>query len=601
MADKKRGSKYRNTNEITAFDYGIDEPLLDAFCAYSISMNSSIHKYGLSMLKKFTEMLSEDMFTKNQKMLIKFRFLKSAINARLEGITKRDFLISIIDRHLEGAKELAKDIMADQSFSRELSNDEVIYIEKTISSFMNNSYLNSYVSQWMDLCNQYRSGNYRERDNLLPQIKDCMTGALSQFRRNDMAKEDSTNIFRLSSINDSIPDVYNYITAPSYRLITGMSGLNDMLGGGFEKAREYIFMALSGEGKTITLINMYYQIWENNKGFKTRDPTKKPALVYLTMEDFVVELVSALYYIITRGKDMKDCKDPNEALEELRKANFQYSDNDIEMVIKFMPVNSVDTNYMYRITEELEDEGYEVIGFFQDYLMRILPSIITKDQYKDFGTVANDFKTFATIKQCPVISASQLNREAARIIDESRGKNDPNLVKKLGRANAGDSVNIERNVDGLFILVPEYSASGEKYMGIKCVKHRYKVYTNNLSIYQPFYPGTEIALMEDLFNPTPAYRLNLSRDEQEMQQRFGLVTQNNFEMLQSTLAEMNGSTIENNVKQMMQPGFSDIPVPVKEEKQEVSWNFENTVTKKKKEVVFFDVPEEEIEMKELLL
>ena len=133
---------------------------------------------------------------------------------------------------------------------------------------------------------------------------------------------------------------------------------------------------------------------------------------------------------------MKMCSTPNEALEEFKKAQFYFSDNEIEILIRFKPVNSVDTSYMYTIVEELNDEGYECIAFFQDYLMRIRPSIVTNNTYEDLGTIANDFKTFAILNDCPVISASQLNREAARIIDESRGKNDPNLVKKIGRANA---------------------------------------------------------------------------------------------------------------------------------------------------------------------
>ena len=41
-----------------------------------------------------------------------------------------------------------------------------------------------------------------------------------------------------------------------------------MLGGGFEKGRVYSFFGLPGEGKTVTLENLMYQIWKYNKGFK---------------------------------------------------------------------------------------------------------------------------------------------------------------------------------------------------------------------------------------------------------------------------------------------------------------------------------------------
>lgn len=535
---KQRGSRFREPSQVLdAFDYGIDEALLNAFCSYTLSKNISIHKYGLVSLAKLIEGMTEDQFAKNQKMLLKFRFLKIILNVRInENILDRDLILSSANRIMD-----INSLLVDPNFIRELSDAEVVYVEKTITSFSNNNYLTAHIKEWMDLADKYRSGTYRDREVVLPQIRQCMSSALTQFRKNDMVKDSSSNTFRLSTMQDSIEDIHRYVTSPSTRLITGMTGLNAMLGGGFEKAREYVFLALSGEGKTITLENLFYQVWKNNKGIETRDPTKKPAIVYLTMENFVIELVSSLYHIITRGKEMQECATPEDALEEFKKCQFYYNgDNDIEMVIKFKPVNSVDTSYLYTITEELEDEGFEVIAFFQDYLMRINPSVITRDTYKDLGTVANDFKTFATLKQCPLITASQLNREAAKIIDESRGRNDPNLVKKLGRANAGDSVNIERNIDGMLILVPEISASGEKFMGIKLVKHRYKIYTYETSIYHPYYPGSDIALVEDIYSPVPVHRANLARNEEELRAQFSMANQTNFANIATLVDSLNG-------------------------------------------------------------
>ena len=76
------------------------------------------------------------------------------------------------------------------------------------------------------------------------------------------------------------------------------------------------------------------------------------------------------------------------------------------------------------------------------------------------GAVVDEFKEFAIAKHVPVITASQMNRDAARIIDEGRYKNEAELVRKVGRSNTGESAMIIENADSAFILVPEDGVDG---------------------------------------------------------------------------------------------------------------------------------------------
>lgn len=592
---KKRNNKYQKDKLVAdATIYGLDDALLTLFCSYALSQNQAIHKYGISSLKKLINALSVENFNKNPISVLKYQFLKNALELRVKGISNKDIILSDINRKVD-----ITSLINDQSFLKELSTTEVEYAEETISSFMNNAFMSSNVHTLMDVCRNYLSSNYREKDLYLNQLQKIMGKSMTQFRRNNMNRDNSSTLFRLSSINDSIEDIHKYITAPSYRLVTGMQGLNGMLGGGFEKGRVYSFFGLPGEGKTVTLENLMYQIWKYNKGFKTKDPTKKPCIVYLTMENFVIEYICALYHILTRGKELKECNSIDEAMEEFKRCKFEYTgDNDIELVIKFKPVNSVDTSYMFQITEELEDEGYEVICFIQDYLMRIKPSEITKDSYQDLGTIVNDFKTYATLKQVPVITASQLNREAARIIDEGRGSNQANLIKKLSRSNIGDSVNIDRNLDGSLIIVPEIGPDNKKYMAFKLTKHRYPIYTNKVSIYQPFYDTSEIALVEDVYEAKPAFRESLSRDPEEIRASFGDVERTDISSSIRSLSELNKEAQQNipvmnpgynNIAQILQSENQNSTIPKKEEG--ITLSIENMVEKKpnteKKRVIDF--------------
>ena len=70
---------------------------------------------------------------------------------------------------------------------------------------------------------------------------------------------DVTFSLRDGAFESAITDTYNIVTSPSRRLMTGMQGLNEMVGGGFESGRVYMFLGTSGVGKSVTLLNLLYQ------------------------------------------------------------------------------------------------------------------------------------------------------------------------------------------------------------------------------------------------------------------------------------------------------------------------------------------------------
>jgi hypothetical protein len=357
-------------------------------------------------------------------------------------------------------------------------------------------------------------------------------------------------------MQDTVEEIHNYICNPSYKLVTGMQGFNGLLGGGFQKTKLYCLFGMAGEGKTVSMVNLLYQVWKYNKGYKTKDPTKKPIIILLTMENLVIEYICSLFHVITRGGNIKNCQSAQACLDEFKARKFEYmGEDDIELLIEYKPVGSIDTRYMYQLTEEMEDEGYETICFFMDYLMRIKPSEVSRDPYQDLGTVANDFKTFAIMKDVPFITASQLNREAAKIIDEGRNSNQANIIKKLGRATIGDSIQIDRNIDGTIILVPEVSATGERYMAYKLTKHRYEIYTDKVSIFQPMYPGSYIALVEDIYDAKPAFKESLARDTEEMREAFGGVERVTINTTIKSLTELTSK------KNMAMPQLVDSQKP----------------------------------------
>ena len=185
---------------------------------------------------------------------------------------------------------------------------------------------------------------------------------------------------------------------------------------------------------------------------------------------------------------------------------FLTDESPIDIIIKFKPNRSEDTGYLYTLTEDLEDEGYEVICMIQDHVKRIKAATSQQDIRLELGDVINEMKTFAMIKDIPVITVSHLNRDGARVIDSSSSTK-TDLTRMLGKANIGESLLMLDNVDFAGILNNEYDSEGHKYMVFKGIKYRFKVIRDYIC--QPFVPDNDVKLIEDYYSPVPLFKETL--------------------------------------------------------------------------------------------
>lgn len=523
MADyDSRGGKYKAPAPIIEkrqpmLFLSMNDALITKFCSYVLSANPTIHRYSMVNLHKLMNSLSKDLFAEKPQIDQKVKFLLIALEGKVEQGISGDLLLYHINTKID-----ITPFMNDEEINKELTNEEVIYIERQISGFLDNGVFDAHLDRLKDLCIDYLAADFRKRNTVMDDVKVEVFDLVAEFRRNEAATASASTRFRLSRMNESVEEIHKYLKNPSNMLITGMKGFNEILGGGFQKTRLYCLFSLAGEGKTVSMVNLLYQVWKYNKGYKTKDPTRKPCIILLTMENLVVEYVNSLFHVITQGKSIRECDSAEEVLQEFKERKFEYmGDNDIEIVIDYKPVHSKDTRYMYEIVEELEDEGFETIAFFMDYLARIRPNEYTKDNYTDLGNASNDFKTFAILKDIPVITASQLNRDAAKLVDESRGVNKIDIVRSLGRANIGDSINIDRNLDCSIMLLPETKSDGSRYMGFQLTKARYELQSQLRVFFQPIHPSSKIAFVEDLNELDASYRTTLANTDEEIKSKLG--------------------------------------------------------------------------------
>lgn len=504
--DYDRKARYLNqatSNPSGYIDIGLDDHTLETFCNMVLSQNKLVRRTQLVNINKLIDLIDPAKYVNDPDKVKKINFIRKGIEARL-GFNLNDKYLIL--QHIDGGV-ISDDVINIDRYE-EMNSADVEFMNNMVSETLHYANVYQSINKIMDICTRFKAKEYGTKGEIVEEFKDCINEVQNDFRRT--RNENRTEmVFSLSEeiFNDSVTETYNRAANPRKRLITGIQAMNELLGGGFESGRIYTFFGLPGEGKSTLILNLMYQMKKYNRDYVCKDPTKRPCIVLLTMENSVEESIERLFGIST-GRDSMIEFDLQSAIELMRTTGeLTLNDsNPIDIIIKFKPTNSVDTSYMYTLSDDLEDQGYEVIAFFQDYIGRIRSSQHLNDTRLEYGAVTDDFKTFAQFKDIPVISVSQLNRDASRRIDEGRQTNKNDLVRSLGRSNISESMLILNNIDGGFMLTPEYTNTGEKFMGIQRVKIRYNA-TSLEIVYLPF-DTNGIKLIED-FGSIPVHKISL--------------------------------------------------------------------------------------------
>lgn len=493
-----RGRGYVKTQKKLPINFDLSS--LDLMCTYVLSNNRNIKRGHYINLRNVMEMLDMSKYVNDQDKLDRITFIKRGIEGKIvKGLSNP---LAII-KYINGG--IIDDNIIDMNQFQDLSNNEIDWINETISNTLSSNFIYESAPKLIDLLTAFMTADSRQISDLSQQIQAEIASLNSSFRqcRRDSAMD---RVFSLKEdvFRNAIKDTYDEITSNFRYLYTGMQGFNQLIGGGFENTRLYLLLGVTGGGKSLSMLNIAYQIKKYNKNFKPKDPTKIPCVVYLTMENSVTETIQRLFEICV-GDDMRNYS-PEDIEYKLRTEGELYltDESPIDIIIKYKPNRSEDTSYLYTLTEDLEDEGYEVICLIQDHIKRLRSIENQPDVRLELGNVANEMKTFAIIKDIPVITDSHLNRDGARIIDNTSGRAKADLTRMLGKSNIGESLLMLDNVDLGIILNSEYDYEGNKYMVFKNIKTRIRTYKDYVCI--PCDPNNPIKLMEDLFLPAPLYK-----------------------------------------------------------------------------------------------
>ena len=507
IIDKEHVSfKKKKANSINMV---LDLRTLNILSSYVISTSSYIRLSQLLNLKKFIYALSPSTYNQDPDKLKRITFIKKGLEARLDyNLTDKNFIIECIKSSLDF------DVDFIDMENTELNSAEISWVQQMVSESLQFFFVYDAADEMIDICTRIKSSDYNHRGDLIREYSNMINHHKTMFR--EAKSDDSITQLEFSLKPDKfekcVTETYNILSNPNRRLITGMQGFNEMVYGGFESGRVYALLGITGIGKSITLLNILYQIKIYNRFYKPKDPTKTPCILLLTMENTVVETIQRLFDMVVENSMGMVSYSIHEVLRKLREEGrlTLNSDSPIDIVIKYRPNKSIDTNYLYEMCEDLEDEGYEVICLIQDHMKRMRSVYSTSDLRIELGEIVNELKAFAAEKDIPVITNTHLNRDAARIVEDDNSKK-VDVGLKLGKANIGESMLILDNLDCAIVINVDYDEDGNKYLCMKNIKMREK--NRRDYIIQPFVYGSGIRLVEDYYTePKFVESLHLNRD-----------------------------------------------------------------------------------------
>lgn len=506
---RKTNNRYNNDESIRV---KIDLQTFNILCRYILSPPAYLRMNHITNLHKLISNLDMGTYENDPDKIKRIQFIRRGIEAR-----RKYNLVdqSLILNHICSGLDYEVDFL---DFDRiYLSPDEISWCHQMVSETIQYSFVYKYSNKLIDLCTRILTSDYSHRGTLIQEFESIIDDIKNQFRKSK-SEDNLTNMtFSLQSgiLEQCIQDTWNLITNPSRRLATGMQGFNEMIGGGFESGRVYMLVGATSVGKSITLLNLAYQIKKYNTNYQTKDPSKRPCVVILTMENTVVETITRLFDMAvesSHGIGMENYT-PEEIINLLRTEGQLHLDENspIDIVIKYKPNRSVDTSYLYALCDDLEDQGYEVICMIQDHVKRIRSIDRNPDLRIELGDIVNEFKSFAAEKDIPIISNTHLNREAIRILEEAKQKTTKtDITKKLGKSYGGESMLMFDNIDVGVIINLDFDEENNRYMVFKLDKMRDK--TERDYIAQPFAYSSTIRLLEDV-GGLPMFKESLHMNE----------------------------------------------------------------------------------------
>lgn len=515
---------------------------------YSLTLDDSVTISNLCNLNRLISNINiEASFNPSREFpsIERLRLLKEILNLNINyDVEDYDELMEVIKNRTSEdyiTRSTIENIFERFIESPPLTHKQILYVNNFIQTQLDLSAIQTDIEKLKNAIAVFEHPTPEEVEANLPVMKDLLITLNKKFNLNSMDDEGKNNSFNIADrsnakniIKKSLETIFN----PGNKLTTGYKMLDAMLGGGLQEERCYLLLGVAKSFKSGTLLNIVMNVATMYYDYQLKDQTKTPAVLYFTMENSMIETFERIYRYLglefnfkyeniknKKGKTIKkyliDEKDVQEILDIIERETIEKTG--IALRIEFRTHMSVDTGELDKFYENyLLNDNQELILVVQDYIKRIKSQRNYKTEQKrdELGEVINEFCNFAKTRKIPVLTASQLNRQALKSVEDGKSSRKKDLSRRLGGSQIGESSLLYENADYTIITYREEDEeNGTIYQTFNKVMARGDSYIDYFA--QPYdpdpkYKNFRIATDYDLDETLGVERISDSLDQDDI-------------------------------------------------------------------------------------
>ena len=458
----------------------------------------------LSNIFKLFNSLDMNYYTDNPELNNRVWIIKKTLDGKLyQGFESDEFLIQYC-LDAQDCDDYKSDII-NLVRNKKISHEESKHLIKKLDDTLEFGYTVTVKDIMMQILDKIDDGDFRTYQGVSEDLYNIATSIISINRASSSLNSDQTFSLQDEIFEQVIEESVQKLKDRNRIFITGIQRWNTILSPGYLSKRLYTYLAFPGKGKSTILLKSALDIRKYNAGIKTKDPDKRPAVLFLTLENDIPETVERLYNMSVDSDDLRNYT-PKQIIKKIRNNGFKLTDNDnIDIIIKEYKNRELDTNDLYTIIQDLSDDGVEVITLIVDYVKRIRPAERAASEKEELKNITNELKELAKFFDIPVITAQQLNRSASSVVDAAVQAKKEDVTRLVGRDGIAGAWEIIENSDVVIIINPEVkSDTNELYLTFKLLKRRYRSSEEDEKLRRldyfnhPFEPDNGIRLIDDI-------------------------------------------------------------------------------------------------------
>ena len=422
------------------FDIGI----LNKFIGLVYKKNQYITIFNLRNLQKLLLNCNVSMYQNKSVIIRRIDFLKRSLEAKLDHKFQDESII--LNYAMEDSEDpVLNDIVNNLNKYKQLTHTEIKFLNGMIEDRLKYGVLNNRMKELTDIIEKIENNEYQTYAQGFNMIDEWINKYKAELRTIRSEMNNGVLRFNDENIVERIEDILSKLGTTQSIIISGIQLLNTLLAPGYRGGKLYTYAALPANFKSGLLLKTAIDtIKYNAKTYRGKKEDHKKAVIYFTMENTTEESFERTFNM-TVNKDDFISHNSKYIEAEMRKAGI-VGNEDMELIMVYKPNRSISTADIRNFIEELDEEGIEVVMLCFDYIKRVRPFERASNEKEELKNVTNELRQIGIDFDIPIVTAAQLNRQAATVINNTVRAGKADALKEIDSSLVGSAWEIVTNL-----------------------------------------------------------------------------------------------------------------------------------------------------------